>query len=89
MRLKQQAELYLKGLQGEFREEGIEARIRVAQGPVVQVILEAAAREGADLVVICSHGRSGLNRVFYGSVAAGLLNHIDRPLLVIRSRTDA
>lgn len=88
LRIKQQAELYLKGLQGEFREKGIEAQVRVIQEPVVPSILETAAREDADLVAICSHGRSGLNRVFYGSVAAGLLNRIDRPILVIRSKAD-
>ncbi|MBU4426139.1 MAG: universal stress protein, partial [Proteobacteria bacterium] len=39
-----------------------------------------------DLIAIASHGRSGLSRVFYGSVAAGILNRADRPLLLIRSR---
>ena len=34
---------------------------------------------------MASHG-GGLTRVFYGSVAAGVLNRVDRPLLVIRSR---
>ena len=32
-----------------------------------------------------SHGRSGLARVFYGSVSAGVLHRVNRPLLVIRS----
>jgi nucleotide-binding universal stress UspA family protein len=87
---KQQAKLYLKSLQGEFREKGLNAQVCVlqAQGSVAQVILDAAKMERADLVAICSHGRSGLNRLFYGSVTSGLLNRIDRPILVIRSRAD-
>jgi nucleotide-binding universal stress UspA family protein len=80
-----EAESYLASLRGEFREKGVEARTQVAQGPVAEGILNAAEREGADLIAIASHGRSGLSRVFYGSVAAGVLHRIDRPLLVIRS----
>ena len=80
-----QAESYLAGLQGEFREKGIKARARVVHGPVVEAIINAAEREGADLIAIASHGRSGLSRVFYGSVAAGVLHCVDRPLLLIRS----
>jgi nucleotide-binding universal stress UspA family protein len=80
-----QAESYLAARQGEFREKGIEARTRVVYGPVVEAIIDAAEGEGADLVALASHGRSGLSRVFYGSVAAGVLHRIDRPLLLIRS----
>ena len=87
-RWTKQAESYLAALQGEFREKGIEARTRVVYGPVVEAIINAAEREGADLIAMASHGRSGLPQVFYGSVAAGVLHRVDRPLLLIRSRDD-
>jgi nucleotide-binding universal stress UspA family protein len=80
-----QAESYLAARQGEFSEKGIEARTRVVYGPVVEAIIDAAEAEDADLIAIASHGRSGLSRVFYGSVAAGVLHRVDRPLLLIRS----
>ena len=80
------AEAYLSGIQGEFREKNIESRTRVLYGPVVEGIISMAAQEGADLIALASHGRGGLSRVFYGSVAAGLLHRVDRPLLIIRSR---
>jgi len=82
------AESYLAGLQGEFREKQIEAESCVSYGPVVQGILDAAKREGADLIAMASHGRSGLSQFFYGSVAAGVLHRVDRPLLLIRSSDD-
>ena len=85
----EEAEDYLNGLQGELSEKGIESRCRVILGPVVKGILDSAARENADLIAICSHGRGGLSRLFYGSVASGVLNRVDRPLLVIRTRRDA
>ncbi|MCB0137738.1 MAG: universal stress protein, partial [Caldilineaceae bacterium] len=54
-------------------------------GPVVTAILDVAEREKADLIAMASHGRTGLSRVFYGSVAAGILHKADRPLLLIRA----
>ena len=83
---KKRAETHLKGLQGEFREKKIESKIYVIYGPVVEGILNIAAQEDVDLIALTSHGRGGLARVFYGSVAAGLLQRVDRPLLIIRSR---
>ena len=58
----------------------------VAYGPAVERIIHIAEKENADLIAMTSHGGGGLTRVFYGSVAAGVLNRVDRPLLVIRSR---
>ena len=83
---KKQAETYIAGIQGEFREKNIESKTHVTYGPVVEGIINMAAQEGVDLIALASHGRGGLSRVFYGSVAAGLLHRVDRPLLIIRSR---
>lgn len=80
-----EAESYLADIQGELREKGIETRTRVASGPVVEIITIAAEEENADLIAMASHGRTGLSRVFYGSVAAGILHRADRPLLLVRS----
>ena len=85
-RWAKQAESYLSAVQGVFQEKGIEAKKHVINGPVVEAIIKVAEQEGADLIALASHGRSGLSQVFYGSVAAGVLHRIDRPLLLIRSR---
>jgi nucleotide-binding universal stress UspA family protein len=79
----------MAALAEDFGEKGIAAKAFVAHGPVVGAILDAAERESADLIAMASHGRSGLSQVFYGSVAAGVLHRIDRPLLVIRSHADS
>jgi nucleotide-binding universal stress UspA family protein len=81
-----EAKAYLAALQGDFRKRNIKAKRCVEQGPVVETIIDVAAREGADMIAMASHGRSGLSRVFYGSVAAGVLQRVDRPLLLVRSR---
>lgn len=79
------AEAYLSGITGEFQEKKMRARFRLGKGHVVEAIINAAESENADLIAIASHGRTGLSQVFYGSVAAGILHRIDRPLLLIRS----
>ena len=83
---KKQAETYLEGIQGEFRGKNIDSQTHVTHGPVVGGIINMAAQEDVDLIALASHGRGGISRVFYGSVAAGLLHRVDRPLLIIRSR---
>ncbi len=80
-----EAKTYLAGKQGEFRVKGITTKGYVEQGPVVRTVLDVAEREGADLIAMASHGRTGLGRVFYGSVAAGILHQADRPLLLVRA----
>ncbi|MCF8105198.1 MAG: universal stress protein [Desulfohalobiaceae bacterium] len=82
---RKEAETYLAGRAGIFKEKGVTARTRIGGGPVVESIINTAESEDADLVAIASHGRTGLSQVFYGSVAAGLLHRIDRPLLLIRA----
>ncbi|MFN8457258.1 MAG: universal stress protein [Anaerolineae bacterium] len=85
---QQAAQAYVAARQGELREKGIECKCMVVQGAIVAEIIAAAQREHADLIAMASHGRTGLARVFYGSVAAGVLHRIDRPLLLIRAERD-
>jgi len=81
-----ETESYLAFLIEQFRKDGIKVQTLIGHGPVVQAILDAAKSENADLLAMASHGRSGLSRTFYGSISAGVLQRIDRPLLLIRSR---
>ncbi len=80
------ADVYLDALCREFREKGLDTKKFVEHGPIVETIINVAEREEADLIAMASHGRGGLSRVFYGSVAAGVLQRVDRPLLLIRSQ---
>jgi len=85
-RKKEHISVYLAGIQEGFQKKGIDTGIFVEQGGAVETILSVAQRENVDLIAIASHGRSGLSRVFYGSVAAGIMQKIDRPILIIRTR---
>jgi nucleotide-binding universal stress UspA family protein len=80
------ADAYLSGWAERLAEKGIETVSRNEHGPVVMTILDVAADEDVDLIAMASHGRTGLSRVFYGSVSAGVLHRVDRPLLLVRSQ---
>lgn len=81
----ERSQSYLNDLQRQFREKDINAVTRLAYGSVVKAILNIAAETGADLIAMATHGLSGLARVSYGSVAAGVLQTAGIPILLIRS----
>jgi nucleotide-binding universal stress UspA family protein len=65
------------------------ARVKVETFPVAgycpAAIYEAAEKQGADLIIISTHGRTGLRRAFLGSVAEGTARHARCPVLVVPS----
>ncbi len=69
--------------------EGVHVLYEFVHGDVVKTILGVAQGWDADLIAVASHGRTGLERVFYGSVAAGVLHQVDRPLLLNRARDNS
>jgi nucleotide-binding universal stress UspA family protein len=66
----------------------VETRLE-GPSPVVETVAALAEREGFDLIVMGSHGRSGFRRLVLGSVTEGVLRHTTRPLLVVRCAGEA
>ncbi|MBY4595568.1 universal stress protein [Ottowia caeni] len=67
---------------------GIQAEVRVVESHAVwRGILEAAENAGADLVVMGSHGRRGLEKLVLGSVTQSVLSHAKVNTLVVRGET--
>ncbi len=79
---------YLRGLQNDFSEKDIRTEMLLLYGSVVKSILKTAAEKGADLIAMATHGWSGLARASYGSVAAGVLQAAEIPILLIRSQKE-
>ena len=61
-----------------------DVEISVWYGPAVEAIVEAARYRNADLIVMSSHGRSGLGRLVLGSIAESVLRSTAVPILLIR-----
>jgi nucleotide-binding universal stress UspA family protein len=62
---------------------GIHTELDVASGAVSTQIYEAARLEGIDLIVLCSHGESGLQRWAFGSIAQEAIRHSPAPVLAL------
>ena len=76
--------VYLAGISESF--PGIAARCLVKQGRAADIIVEMAAAEKDTLIMMATHGRSGLNRFFLGSVTEKVLRATSSPLLVVRAK---
>ena len=64
---------------------GVTAKAISLEAPGVwRGILETAAQQGVDMIVMGSHGRSGLERMVLGSVTQRVLSHTKLPVLVVR-----
>ncbi len=82
---REEAEQYLSGMAGGVRARGGAAvRWRLWYGEPDQVIANAAAREGVDLIAMSTHGRGGLSRLVLGSVAESVVRKAPVPVLLVR-----
>jgi nucleotide-binding universal stress UspA family protein len=85
---RQAAEENLAAAIERFVEGGVsrdQITTQISEGSAAQTIVDEVARLGADVVVIATHGRSGLGRVLMGSVADHVARHTpDAAVLLIR-----
>lgn len=78
-------EAYLKGVLERLQAEGYSGSLRIAIGDPVDSILQAALDENVDAIVMATHGRSGIERFFLGSVTEGVLRRSRWLVLVVPS----
>jgi nucleotide-binding universal stress UspA family protein len=82
--MESDAREYLKTTAEKLRSTGLTTTTEVQTGIPAEVIL-AEAGEPGDMVVLSTHGRSGVDRWFLGSVADAVVRHGNIPVLVVRS----
>jgi nucleotide-binding universal stress UspA family protein len=70
----------------QFRDAGFATEARVVHGDPRVVIVDTAHAVGADLVVVGSHGRSGLAKLVLGSVASHVVSHAPCSVLVVKKK---
>lgn len=78
------AEKDLETLAALVREAGVPVDSRLVPGTAARVILVTAREIGADLVVIGTHGRTGLRQVLLGSVAEDVVRYCPCPVVTLR-----
>ena len=81
---KESVERYLHNLSEELKSKGLRVTPMVRTGQQVAVeIIDFAKESGADLIVMCTHGRSGFTRWVLGSVAHKVITRAETPILLI------
>lgn len=82
-------ELVEAGLTSDRKLKSLSIRAAEREGAnPAATILRCAEEEGADLVALGTHGRSGMNRVFTGSVAETVIRRASRAVLTVRDREE-
>ena len=77
---------YLAGISTRLTQQSIKVSSEVVEGTPGTAILDYANKHDISLIAMSTHGRGGLGRLVYGSVANSVLRHSDVPLLLIRQR---
>lgn len=81
-----QAEALVAKTAQMLRSHGLEVTTQVEQGEPKSQIIDTAEKWGADLVVVGSHGRSGLERFLIGSVSDAVARHAPCSVQIVRIR---
>ena len=79
------AQSYVDDLVVALRAEGVVADGEVQVGDPASLIMETAARTNCRVIVMATHGRSGLGRLVFGSVADQVLRGASIPVLMVRT----
>jgi nucleotide-binding universal stress UspA family protein len=81
-----EAEEYLAAAVRRLADRGFRrVETHVWYGPAAAAIVEAAAAQKADMIVMSTHGRTGLGRLILGSVAESVLRGTTVPILIVRA----
>jgi nucleotide-binding universal stress UspA family protein len=83
---REEAEAYLDRVRQKCDVAKVTNTGEVFEGAPAEMILEAASRTDADLIVMSTHGRTGLSRLVYGSVAEAVLRGGRVPVLLVPLR---
>ena len=84
---KETAERYLTNQAEELKTKGYRVSAMVKTGQQVATeIIDFAKANGVDLIIMNTHGRSGISRWFLGSVTLKVLTRAETPILLVRSK---
>jgi len=81
---RQAAEEYLAPIAAALRSQGVDTAWSIRRGRPAEEILDGARESGADLIAMATHGRTGIGRLLFGSVAEAVLRRAPVPVFMIR-----
>jgi nucleotide-binding universal stress UspA family protein len=84
---KSNAVAYLEGVAGRLKRDGVVIKIEVLFGSVADSLADYTETNGIKLIIIATHGRSGIGRWVRGSVAERVLRFSRVPVLMVRAES--
>ncbi len=78
---------YMQSARGKLQRAGFRTSFLIRQGAIAETILRVATECLADVIVMSTHGCSGVKRWLLGSVADRVVTHSDLPVLLIRPQS--
>ncbi len=81
---QQQCRIYLDDTEKRLKKTGVNVRTESGLGNPAELIVDYAAKNNVDLIIIASHGRSGIMRWAYGSTADKILRASKVPVMVVK-----
>ena len=82
---KKDAENYLRGIVEQLRHAGIKTHSKLLTGRTADSLVDYIHKSNFDLLIMATHGRSGISRWIWGSVAEKILHSSSIPVLLVRS----
>jgi nucleotide-binding universal stress UspA family protein len=86
--VKAEAEQTLGGYAEDLRKRGLEVESVVAEGYAATAIVDEVERQNVDLIVIGTHGLSGLKHLLLGSIAERVVQKAPCPVLTVKTTSD-
>ena len=74
----------IKRVESFMNKEGVSVEVEILGGKPAQAIIEVANNKGVDLIVVGSHGRTGLDKMLMGSVSDRVIGHAECAVLVAK-----
>ncbi len=78
---------YLESIPSRIASKGIEVTTKILEGHTAERIIDYVKKNAVDLIVIATHGYSGMKRLMFGSVALQVLHDSHVPVLLIRAKS--
>ena len=78
-----EARNYMDVIKNRLKNDGLDVEVVITDGRAAEEILDYAKNNKVDLIVMSTHGKTGISRWFFGSVAQKVLQHSPVPVLMM------
>ena len=82
---KKEAHNYLEHIVKRLTRDDVKAKAIVITGKPAESLIDYAGSNNIDLIIMATHGRSGLTKWFFGSIAEKIMRAVETPVLLVKA----